>query len=147
MRLSTILSKLRFRVSPFVTSSRLRRQKNSAESSTPENLSIKEGYVWKRTNLVPLNRSWKKRYFVLNEDELFFFKEKGEESVSGKIVRILDVVSLMAEDFGFRRKKFGLRLRAKNKESYILSCSSEADRNDWITAVLTAKSASLVGME
>lgn len=81
---------------------------------------------------------------MLNEDKLCFFKEKDEESVSEKIVRILDVVSLMVEDFGSRRKKFGLRLRAQNKESYVLSCSTEAERNDWITAVLTAKSASLI---
>ena len=83
----------------------------------------------------------------MSEDKLYLLKEKNEESVSAKIIRILDIVSLMAEDFGFRRKKFGLRLLANNKESYVVSCNSEDERNDWITAVLTAKSCSLVKYE
>lgn len=142
-----LFGKLRFRIVPFSGSWRVRRPRYSEKFTSFEDPLIKEGYIWKQSKSTPLKRRWKRRYFILSEDKLYLLKEKSEESVSAKIIRILDIVSLMAEDFGFRRKKFGLRLRANNKESYIVSCSTEAERNDWITAVLTAKSYSLVEHE
>lgn len=143
-----LFGKLRLpRIVPISGSLRFRRPRYSEKFTSNQDPLIKEGYIWKQSKSTPLNRRWKRRYFILSEDKLYLLKEKSEESVSAKIIRILDIVSLMAEDFGFRRKKFGLRLRANNKESYIVSCSSEAERNDWITAVLTAKSYSLVERE
>lgn len=147
MGFSRLFGKLRFRIVPFSGSWRIRRPGYSEKFTSNEDPLIKEGYIWKQSKSTPLKRRWKRRYFILSEDKLYLLKEKSEESVSAKIIRILDIVSLMAEDFGFRRKKFGLRLRANNKESYIVSCSTEAERNDWITAVLTAKSYSLVEHE
>lgn len=144
MGLSRVFGKLRFRITPFSASWRFRRPGYCENFTSKEDPLIKEGYIWKQSKSTPWNRRWKRRYFILSGDKLYFLKEKSEESVSAKIVRILDIVSMMVEDFGFRRKKFGLRLRANNKESYIVSCNSEAERNDWITAVLTAKSYSLV---
>ena len=144
MGLSRVFGKLRFRITPFPASWRFRRPGYCEEFTSKEDPLIKEGYIWKQSKSTPWKRRWKRRYFILSGDKLYFLKEKSEESVSAKIVRILDIVSMMVEDFGFRRKKFGLRLRANNKESYIVSCNSEAERNDWITAVLTAKSYSLV---
>lgn len=147
MGLSRLFGKLRFRITPFPGSLRFRRPGYCEKFASNEDSSIKEGYIWKQSKFTPLKRRWKKRYFILSGDKLYFLKEKSEESVSAKIIRILDIVSLMAEDFGFRRKKFGLRLRANNKEWFVLSCRSETERNDWITAVLTAKSYSLVEHE
>ena len=147
MGLSRLFGKLRFRITPFSGSLRFRRPGYCEKFASNEDSSIKEGYIWKQSKFTPLKRRWKKRYFILSGDKLYFLKEKSEESVSAKIIRILDIVSLMAEDFGFRRKKFGLRLRANNKEWFVLSCRSETERNDWITAVLTAKSYSLVEQE
>lgn len=147
MGLSRLFGKLRFRITPFSGSLRFRRPGYCEKFASNEDSSIKEGYIWKQSKFTPLKRRWKKRYFILSGDKLYFLKEKSEESVSAKIIRILDIVSLMAEDFGFRRKKFGLRLRANNKEWFVLSCRSETERNDWITAVLTAKSYSLVEHE
>jgi len=147
MGLSRLFGKLRFRITPFSGSLRFRRPGYCEKFASNEDSSIKEGYIWKQSKFTPLKRRWKKRYFILSGDKLYFLKEKSEESVSAKIIRILDIVSLMAEDFGFRRKKFGLRLRANNKEWFVLSCRSETERNDWITAVLTAKSYSLVERE
>lgn len=147
MGLSRLFGKLRFRITPFSERWRFRHPGYCEKFTSNEDPSIKEGYIWKQSKSTPLKRRWKKRYFVLSGDKLYFLKEKSEESVSVKIIRILDIVSLMAEDFGFRRKKFGLRLRANNKESLIVSCSSEAERNDWLTAVLTAKSYSLVELK
>lgn len=144
MGLSRVFGKLRFRITPFSASWRFRRPGYCENFTSKEDPLIKEGYIWKQSKSTPWKRRWKRRYFILSGDKLLFLKEKSEESVSAKIVRILDIVSMMVEDFGFRRKKFGLRLRANNKESYIVSCNSEAERNDWITAVLTAKSYSLV---
>lgn len=144
MGLSRVVGKLRFRITPFSASWRFRRPGYCEKFTSKEDPLIKEGYIWKQSKSTPWKRRWKRRYFILSGDKLYFLKEKSEESVSAKIVRILDIVSMMVEDFGFRRKKFGLRLRANNKESYIVSCNSEAERNDWITAVLTAKSYSLV---
>lgn len=144
MGLSRVFGKLRFRITPFSASRRFRRPGYCEKFTSKEDPLIKEGYIWKQSKSTPWKRRWKRRYFILSGDKLYFLKEKSEESVSAKIVRILDIVSMMVEDFGFRRKKFGLRLRANNKESYIVSCNSEAERNDWITAVLTAKSYSLV---
>ena len=146
MGFTRLFRKLRFRVVPF-SGGRIRRPENCEKFTSSEDQSIKEGYLWKQSKSMPLKRRWKRRYFILSEDKLYLLKEKNEESVSAKIIRILDIVSLMAEDFGFRRKKFGLRLRANNKESYVVSCNSEDERNDWITAVLTAKSCSLVKYE
>lgn len=144
MGLSRVFGNLRFRITPFSASWRFRRPGYCEEFTSKEDPLIKEGYIWKQSKSTPWKRRWKRRYFILSGDKLYFLKEKSEESVSAKIVRILDIVSMMVEDFGFRRKKFGLRLRANNKESYIVSCTSEEERNDWITAVLTAKSHSLV---
>lgn len=143
MGLSSLFRKLRFRVTPLASSWHLRRPRCNENCIKDQDTSIKEGYIWKQSKFTPLNRRWKKRYFILSGDKLYFLKEKSE-SVSVKIIRILDIVSLMVEDFGFRRKTFGLRLRANNKQSLIVSCNSEAERNDWMTAVLTAKSYSLV---
>lgn len=85
---------------------------------------------------------------MLSEDSICFLKDKGKSGKAPKIVRILDVVSLMIEDFGIRRKTFGIRLKAGNdRDSFLLRCRSEDERNDWITAVLTAKSASLLNEE
>lgn len=144
MGLSRVFGKLRFRITPFSASWRFRHPGYCEKFTSKEDPLIKEGYIWKQSKSTPWKRRWKRRYFILSGDKLYFLKEKSEESVSAKIVRVLDIVSMMVEDFGFRRKKFGLRLRANNKESYIVSCNSEAERNDWITAVLTAKSYSLV---
>ncbi|XP_031550463.1 uncharacterized protein LOC116287898 [Actinia tenebrosa] len=107
---------------------------------------IKEGYLWKMKDGLPSRMwRWKKRYLVLSEDSICFLKEKGKAGKTPKIVRILDVVSLMIEDFGIRRKTFGIRLKAGNdRDSFLLRCRSEDERNDWVTAVLTAKSASLL---
>ena len=146
MGFSRLFGKFDFRILPFPGGQFFRRPRHR-ENFTKGDSSIKEGYIWKSSSSTLLKRRWKKRYFILSKDKLFFLKEHGEDSVTAKIIRILDIVSLMAEDFGFRRKKFGLRLRANNRESYIVSCSSEAERNDWITAVLTAKSASIVHSE
>lgn len=142
---SNWFGKLRLRIAPFTANwRRFRRPRCCENFISDQDTAIKEGYIWKQSKYTPLKRRWKKRYFILSGDKLYFLKEKSEKSVSVKIIRILDIVSLMAEDFGFRRKTFGLRLRANNKESLIVSCKSEAERNDWITAVLTAKSYSLV---
>lgn len=110
---------------------------------------IKEGYLWKTKDGLPSRMwRWKKRYLVLSEDSICFLKDKGKSGKAPKIVRILDVVSLMIEDFGIRRKTFGIRLKAGNdRDSFLLRCRSEDERNDWITAVLTAKSASLLNEE
>lgn len=147
MKLSSFVPKLRINL----RSNSSLRKTNAAflsENDDFDNSSfIKEGYLWKmRNGFAPRICRWKKRYLVLSEEGILFLKKKGNIESPFKIVRIFDVVSLMLEDFtGIRTKAFGIRLQAKaERETLLLRCRSEDERNDWITAVLTAKSASLV---
>jgi hypothetical protein len=147
MKFSSLVPKLNIRLSKPFFLNRFWRRTN--EESGDENAScIKEGYLWKMREVTPRIGRWKKRYLVLSEDGICFLKKKGKSGKAPKIVRILDVVSLMIEDFGIRRKTFGIRLKSgTDSESLLLKWQTEDERNDWITAVLTAKSASLVSQE
>ena len=137
MQFSSFLGKIRFMRKTTCNGSRHSKHKDRKLKASNGDISIKEGYTWKRSFAAPL-RKWKKRYFVLSWENLYIFKDKSD--ASHKIVRILDIVSLMIEDFGLQRKEFCLRLRETNRESYLLKFCTENERNDWMTAVLTAKS-------
>lgn len=125
---------------------RWRKQKPDHSEHCMSNYSnIKEGYLWQLRD--GFGFRWKKNYLVLSEEGMMFMKKKGNKTKPYKIVHILDVVSLMLEDFtGIRRTKtFGMRLQAKAEtRSLLLRCRTEDERNEWITAVLTAKSASII---
>lgn len=140
------LSNIRSKSSPITLVWRAGQKDDCNEAqSTPH---IKEGYLWRLKDgfASRLVSRWKKSYLVLSEEGMMFLRKKGKTEEPFKIVHILDVVSLMLEDFaGIRNKAFGIRLQAKaERKSLLLRCRTEDERNDWITAVLTAKSASLV---
>jgi len=149
MKISSVLSKLRLsniRSKSASISLIWKKQKTDCfEPNSTNSSHIKEGYLWRLRE--GFGSRWKKNYLVLSEEGMMFLTKKGNTTKPCKIVHILDVVSLMLEDFtGIRRTKaFGIRLQAKaDSRSLLLRCRSEDERNDWITAVLTAKSASIV---
>lgn len=84
------------------------------------------------------NHLWKRRYFTLRNDVLYFTKQKGDlifEETTDKIEIEADT-GIYPEESTKGSKKFFIRI-AQGKQNYILCSADENDRNTWLASLLT----------
>jgi len=96
--------------------------------------SIKEGHLTKEGGGF---KSWKKRWFVLKEGTLSYYKAKGDTEALG-VVSLATAGRIQVTD---RKKKAnGFEIPTPSRTFY-LSADSEAERQAWIDAIEHAKDA------
>jgi len=92
----------------------------------------KEGYLTKEGGGF---KSWKKRWFVLKDGELHYYKSKGETASLGAI-SLQTAGHIKISD---RKKKVNGFEIATPSRTYFLAAENEPERNSWLEALNTAK--------
>ena len=105
---------------------------------------IKDGFLWIQ-NSAHMKRNWKLRYVMLLEEKLCYMKElrdKNPQSAEWKVIKIADIVSVKISSEHISDSD---TFCVKTSHSKILfRCSNPDDRDKWMTALLTAKSFSIM---
>lgn len=93
-----------------------------------------EGYLYKRG--VEYNNSFKKRYFVLISNLLYYFDKAGDRDPLGIVVLEGHLVGLYEDSV--RPHAFTLRFPDDAMRQYVLASESAADCAKWMRALLAA---------
>lgn len=94
----------------------------------------KEGWLTKQGS----NRSWKKRWFVLREDGLHYYKSQSDETAAG----VLSLSSAAVRPtVAARQPDHAFELLTKNR-AYLLHADSEEDMEEWVALLARAASRS-----
>ncbi|GAM24949.1 hypothetical protein SAMD00019534_081240 [Acytostelium subglobosum LB1] len=109
--------------------------------------SVKEGYLYKRGE--DILRIWKKRYFVLKENCLFYFQHPNDNFPCGMIplqttFRVKRVspstrkhcFKIIHDGLQSCKQKTGVGMTVERKEPYYLSADTDEECNAWMTIVL-----------
>lgn len=98
---------------------------------------LKEGYLEKQPQSKGIdrfrNKSWKKRYFVLKQKSLYYYKEKGDRSHKGR-VDLHDSMVEVVEDVTKTEFTFKI-LQSKQHFLYIRASSSE-EMKAWVDTLM-----------
>lgn len=118
-------------------------------------LAIKDGFVW--TQILPhLKKEWQLRYLLLFNEKLCYLKEpvrRSSKEMEWREIGIADIVSMKIPSdnqvhmTGDSDESNTLYLKVNTKTSptkILLRFKSRQERDDWMTAFLTAKSWSLL---
>ena len=98
-----------------------------------------EGDLWLREMSRLKKPSWRKRRCVLLEDKLHCYEtKKGVLTYSGLILRISEIVTLSIEESDC------IKICDIDGRTRLFRCNSEDERNEWMTALLSAKAINLV---
>lgn len=119
---------------------------------------VKDGFLWMQSNSSPhINKTWKLRYLMLLEEKLCYLKEDRDKlSIDAshesdwKVINISEINSLKVSSDGITPQ-----INSSDSETdifcvktahckYLFKCRNQDERNDWVTAILTAKSSSLL---
>lgn len=105
---------------------------------------IKDGFLWIQS-FTPMKRNWKLRYVMLLEEKLCYLKElrdKSPKPAEWKVIKIADIVSVKISSEHISDSD---TFCVKTSHSKILfRCNNPDDRDKWMTALLTAKSSSML---
>eukprot|EP00301_Raphidiophrys_heterophryoidea_P007045 c12782_g4_i1.p1 GENE.c12782_g4_i1~~c12782_g4_i1.p1 ORF type:complete len:268 (+),score=46.27 c12782_g4_i1:46-849(+) len=119
-------------------------------TTEPENANTecyaREGYMVKRGGRV---KTWKRRWFVLQNNELIYYKTPRDTAILGTIPIdgewITEMISHGKHPYAFRlmSRKAAARKRpvvqvsreADDERVFICSCESEADRREWLRCI------------
>ena len=110
---------------------------------------LRAGYLLKQSRDVL--KQWNRRYFVLSKECLCYYHTK-EESLENapKEVIFFNDMSLYIDELPDKQTKYCLRIVKHSLSPKItdrtifLCCSSQEERNDWLTQILHAKALALV---
>mmetsp|Transcript_29250 Transcript_29250/g.41169 ORF Transcript_29250/g.41169 Transcript_29250/m.41169 type:complete len:167 (+) Transcript_29250:173-673(+) len=81
-------------------------------------------------------KGWKKMWFMIRGDTLFIFKEKNDPTVHKKI---LLTGAKIEEDLKVKRSHtIHIETEAPKKKHYCISCESNSQVNEWISALQVA---------
>ena len=110
---------------------------NEFEGEKPKSC---EGYLYIQSRSLwrfP-NHLWKRRYFTLRNDCLYFTKEKGDLIFSDSThkIEIEADTGIYPEDHTKGKSKFLIRI-TQGKQNYVLCSGDETDRNTWLASLLT----------
>lgn len=99
-------------------------------STSSAQLMVKEGFLSKRRGIL---RSWSRKYFILNKQSLVYFKRERETQTPQGRLFLSDIskIDKAATDIK-RQHAFGLHTK---KRVVLLSASSAAERESWLTAI------------
>ena len=110
---------------------------------------LKHGYLLKKSEVL---KKWNLRYFVLSKECLCYYRNE-KESVrddAPKELIFFNDMSVYIDELPDRQTKYCLKIVKKAlspksaSRTYLLSCFSEEERNEWLSAILYAKAISLV---
>ena len=110
---------------------------------------LQAGYLLKQSRDVL--KQWHRRYFVLSKECLCYYHTK-EESLENapKEVIFFNDMSLYIDELPDKQTKYCLRIVKRSlspkitDRTFLLCCSSQEERNDWLTQILHAKALALV---
>lgn len=110
-------------------------QKNSKNIEVLHKLvsnSTKKGYLLKQGGAI---RQWRKRWFCLKRNELFYFESAHESKLTGKFVITEDFRVTAVEDKQIK-KEFCIKFEGKSlKQTRFLAAENERQREEWIEAL------------
>lgn len=105
----------------------------------------REGYLFKQSR--SMRKYWKTRYFVLRNDGLLYYRSILDKDGAPLGVIPLTRLSVHIDNIDTKSKpKYCLRLASRHFyfKTFCLCCFSNDERNNWLTALLTAISEDLV---
>ena len=110
---------------------------------------LQAGYLFKQSRDVL--KQWHRRYFVLSKECLCYYHTK-EESLENapKEVIFFNDMSLYIDELPDKQTKYCLRIVKRSlspkitDRTFLLCCSSQEERNNWLTQILHAKALALV---
>ena len=83
---------------------------------------LRSGFMLKRGKL---HRNFKRRFFILQADSLYYFKKKGSSKPAG----VIPLVNARLETQGLKDGAFHI---VTNKRTYVLECAFEFERAGWL---------------
>lgn len=109
---------------------------------------IKDGVLWIQSSS-HVKRNWKLRYVMLFDEKLCYMKETRRETSTNKewkTIKISDIVSVKISGENphqvFDCDIFSVKT---SRSKTLFRCRDQVERDNWITALLIAKSFNLVG--
>ena len=110
---------------------------------------LRAGYLLKQSRDVL--KQWHHRYFVLSKECLCYYHTKEESlETAPKEVIFFNDMSLYIDELPDKQTKYCLRIVKHSispkitDRTFLLCCSSQEERNDWLTQILHAKALALV---
>ena len=109
---------------------------------------LKHGYLLKQSEVL---KQWHLRYFVLSKECLCYYRTEKESLESApKEVIFFNDMALYIDELPDKQIKYCLKLVKRplspkfTARTFFLCCSSEHERNDWLSQILQAKAIALV---
>ena len=134
--------------------SRQRGQLSCRRKASPV-VKLRDGFLWMQSS-PHINKSWKLRYIMLLEEKLCYLKEKRDkmnlqvsQAAEWKMIKISDIVSLKVSTDGathhdpVQPETDIFHIKTPHSK-YLFKCRNQDERDNWMAAILTAKSSSLV---
>ena len=112
----------------------LRTGKAAAYKHTHQQLkdATKTGYMMKEGHFIT---NWKKRYFVLKNEALYYYREENQPFPAGAI-SIRDATITTAETrFPHSFQVLTRQLNSAMHEKYVIACESEQEMKEWIAVI------------
>eukprot|EP01100_Stratorugosa_tubuloviscum_P000809 TRINITY_DN117_c4_g1_i1.p1 TRINITY_DN117_c4_g1~~TRINITY_DN117_c4_g1_i1.p1 ORF type:complete len:521 (-),score=234.35 TRINITY_DN117_c4_g1_i1:200-1762(-) len=100
--------------------------KSEASAQAMERNAIKVGWMTKEGGAV---RNWKRRYFILNKNMLYYYKSEKESHPQGFVS--LDRETEIRSD---NKNKLGIEV-VTGRRTYFLRTYNQQDKDDWITTL------------
>ena len=112
------------------------KEKNMASSQT----NLKEGYMFVQSTSVWRPWAMKAKYFILTHEHLYCYKRRGDlDSIPCDVIPLNGLAVTLDEEKRGLRKRYYLRMTSTPlRRSWNLFCFMIEERNEWLTAVLTA---------
>ena len=119
-----------------------------------QDVKMKDGFLWMQSS-PHINKTWKLRYLMLLEEKLCYLKENRDKlsldasfESDWKVINISEINSLKVSSDGVTPQisdsETDIFCVKTQHCKYLFKCRHQNERNDWVTAILTAKSSSLM---
>lgn len=105
-------------------------EQDGAVRDNRRNTIIREGFMVKKGHV---RHNWKSRWFLLFTDKLCYYKSKGDLIPKGSIM--LKGSSVISPDPEYTKKESVFRLIEIKGTEYLIQCSDEAQREEWVKAI------------
>jgi hypothetical protein len=104
--------------------------------TTQPDIVVRTGYMYKRGGK---RKNWKRRWFCLSGTFIFYYTNQNRTTHKGTI--LLEEAKVGYIDQGMT--KFSFKIETPNR-TYIMSCETEKDREDWMAQIRAIKASSMV---